>query len=420
MTGSGPTDADTTAEQLGLLETMPVEDSGSETLDRFEFQLQCVSRYCIDLLDPAADLDAVVCEWHTDALLLRPRGRVAMVSVKHRESTRGPWTVYTLCDPHQGGLGTLFSRWKDNGRPSECRFVSNAGLDSATTALARACAGQSDQLDDLAVNLAGRLKQDVHEVREFLRALRFEVDLPHRQHIEAVNVVERMEPLMRRCLRDVRSANDVYGKLVNLVRIASRSDLPPDSAQASSPDRLDETYLRSAAVRSRRIEPEHLRAILTDAAVVEAAPPQPVGSTSTRLTNKLRRGGVPETAVQTAARCRMAWTRYEAQHRPPVPDLSPPEEDLRVIVSHAAAMAHTAAEAAADGSGYGSRMLLDIEGRLKETSEAHAVHPSVLLGLVFDLTAACEIWWSERYNVDEAVATELAVPLGGPVIGPTA
>ena len=129
MTGPGPADADTTSEQLPLLHIAPVEDSGSETLDRFEFQLHCISRYCIDLLDPAADLDAVVCEWHTDALLLRPRGRLAMVSVKHRESTRGPWTLYTLCDPDQGGLGTLFTRWRESSRPSECRFVSNAGLD---------------------------------------------------------------------------------------------------------------------------------------------------------------------------------------------------------------------------------------------------------------------------------------------------
>ena len=44
-----------------ILSTEPVEDSGSETLDRFEFQLHCATRHCLDLIESTAELVAVVC-----------------------------------------------------------------------------------------------------------------------------------------------------------------------------------------------------------------------------------------------------------------------------------------------------------------------------------------------------------------------
>jgi len=68
-------------------------------------------------------------------------------------------------------------------------------------------------------------------------------------------------------------------------------------------------------------------------------------------------------------------------------------------------------DAAKHGQPYGDRMYDEMRARMRalatEPSSLSALTPALLMGLVYDLTARCEIWWSERFDPD---APEPATP----------
>ncbi len=74
-----------------LGEHEPPEDSGAQTQSRFRFQHECTARSCVGMLvlDRVA---SVVCEEHEDFVVIYADGAVELVSVKHRENSKGPWT----------------------------------------------------------------------------------------------------------------------------------------------------------------------------------------------------------------------------------------------------------------------------------------------------------------------------------------
>ncbi len=396
-----------------LLSTSPEEDSGSDTADRYEFQHHCVARHCLDLLRSSADLVAVICEWHTDYILLWSDGSHALLSVKHREHSQGPWTRARLMA--DGGLGTLFERWRKHGRTAECRFVTNGGLDADCRRLADACAtGEESQLLDEAAYFAAGLKVTAADMRAFLMSLRLDAGLPERRFVRVVNIEEYARPLLRELRLDVRAAAPCYDAVVDLARAAARAagggDGPPT---VSAPGALDAENQVKVAVAKRTISVDQVKAAFQLAGPAAAEPPLAIGVEATRLTVKLREGSLGETTVSAARRSRLSWTLYERGMAAPVPDPLDPLGDVSAALREAVLYEASAAErlareevGVADDRPFGARMFSILEDRLAalaRTPRALGVDPRLLMGLAFDLTAQCEVWWSPDFDVDQAL-----------------
>ncbi|WP_139227724.1 hypothetical protein [Nocardioides alpinus] len=139
-------------------------------------------------------------------------------------------------------------------------------------------------------------------------------------------------------------------------------------------------------------------------AMPAAAVPPPTSAKNTTLAKKLRRGKVVPTAETAASRARMGWTAFEATFSEPLPVAGQLSafEALRSRVVLEATDAQVGASK--HGQPYGNAMYEDIRARMgalaAERSSLDALTPQLLMGLVYDLTAHCEIWWSERFDVD--------------------
>jgi hypothetical protein len=102
----------------------------------------------------------------------------------------------------------------------------------------------------------------------------------------------------------------------------------------------------------------------------------------------------------------MSWTAFEAQYAEPLPDGGRQSnfDALRVQVLDAATEAQLEAESSA--SPYGNQMLALLLASMRTVASANppvtGVNVSLLMGLVYDLTAQCEVWWSPRFNVNDS------------------
>lgn len=153
----------------------PGEDAGASSSGYFGFQHGWVARHALEMADPTCKLQWILCEWHTD-FILGWAGSFAPVSVKHREPNSGHWTIATMFS--DGGLETLYARWRELGRPAQCRWVTNGGLNGECRALSEACAAADREainawVDKHGYRFAGATRADVVE---FLSALRIDND----------------------------------------------------------------------------------------------------------------------------------------------------------------------------------------------------------------------------------------------------
>lgn len=385
----------------------PEEDSGSETADRYEYQYQVVARHCCEL--GSSELKWILCEWHTDYILAFSNDRYALVSVKHREASQGHWTLKRLCD--DGGLKTLCARWRECRRPHQTRLATNASLDREARRLARACANsEMAALTRFADELQGNLGCDsAHQALEFLTHLRIEHELPSRKYIRAHNIETLVRPMLARDARRRLDGPTVYDALVDIVRQAARA-VDDDQEQSSTLSRfesLDHNVLREEDLKKRLIDESRISHRLDNlprmgSALLQGGSQQDL-HTENRLSKKLRRGGIGETGIHSARRTRRSWATFAAQYSSPLPHEGDLVDDLTTRVLHEAGLAE--ASVWDESAPYGRKMLALLNERL--LPDGMGIHPDVqvdrlhLLGLVYQLTDECKVWWSPEFNVDE-------------------
>lgn len=382
----------------------PEEDSGSETADRYEYQYQVVARHCCEF--DSSDLQWILCEWHTDYVLALADGKYILVSVKHREHSQGTWTLAGLCG--DGGLKTLRARWQECNRPHQARLATNGALNPEARKLATAC-GESNtaRLKQFSEQLYQKLGcKDSDEAFEFLLHLRIEHELPSRKYIRAHNVEKYVRPMLRS--RGTRlSSTKVYDAIVEVVRESARAVNNQASPWVFSQlHSLDEQLLRDVNVARRMVDRERVELCLSNVTPVDGPLLQTGQATEanleTRLTKKLRQGGIGQTAIQSAQRTRRSWASFEAQNSAPLPGSGDLVDDLTTRVLHEAGMVES--ELATDEGTYGREMLRELNRRL--TSENLGISKSAnvdrlhLLGLAFQLTDECHIWWSPEFDVE--------------------
>ncbi|MEV7507848.1 dsDNA nuclease domain-containing protein [Streptomyces sp. NPDC091201] len=384
----------------------PEEDSGSDTADRYEYQYQVAARHCCDF--DRGELEWVLCEWHTDYILSFGDGRYVLVSVKHRELNQGLWTINRLCD--DGGLKTLCTRWRECRTPYQTRLATNGALDREAKNLAKACAaGDRKALQEFARDFHVKLGcQNIDEALQFLLSLRIEAELPPRRYIRAENIESYVRPMLARS-RDRRTESwQVYDAVVDVVRQAARAadNNRPRTWTISRFDALDSNVLLEENVQRRLIDGARvagrIEAIPRSGVALLQADSDPGTAVETRLSKKLRHGGIGETGIQSARRTRSSWATFEAQYSSPLPHEGDLIDDLKTRVLHEAAMAE--AESFTESATYGRKMLAILSNKL--TPEGIGAAPGIpldrlhLLGLAYQLTDECKVWWSPEFDVD--------------------
>ncbi|USQ77804.1 dsDNA nuclease domain-containing protein [Ornithinimicrobium cryptoxanthini] len=388
-----------------LANRRPGEDAGATSSGYYEFQYGWVARHALEMSDPRNDLEWVLCEWHTD-FILGWATSFAPVSVKHREPNSSHWTIATLFS--DGGMLTLYRRWYELGRPKQCRWVTNGGLNRECRTLAKACAStDTDALDNWldkhVFRFVGASRSDV---LAFLLALRMDNNSSQTTDQRILHIERFARPALRALGLSTREAPAVYDAVVGIARTASQGFVgtEPTTWSSSRADAFDSAVLAAADSTKRVIRPGPIGHLARKLAAPAAAEPPPEPAADTTLIKKLRRGDVVPTADMAARRARMGWTAFEAMYSEPLPlDGQPSKfESLRSRVVSEAADSQIVAERS--GQPYGNRMYQEVRARMRavavEPSPLGALTPDLLMGLAYDLTARCEIWWSERFDVD--------------------
>lgn len=387
-----------------FLRRAPIEEAGSRTAGWYDFQYGCALRHCLDMARPGSGLEWVLCEWHTDFALGWSDGERTLVSVKHRELDSGFWTVARLFS--DGGLDVLFRRWDECGRPAECRWVTNGGLDANCRRLKDDCSSRDKRrLQSQARMLSGRFGADAAVVIDFLSCLRVDSDPPPARFLQAVDTENYVKPTLSDLQLDVSAAATAYRAALELVRAAAKGcGEAPQPWLLSSRGSLDSDSVISVEIARRSVSRQQIIEALRAAAAPAAAVLPPATGHTTRLARKLKAGDVVPTANSAARRARLAWTQFEREVTPPLPgdsvglDLA----DLRARITSEAA--ESQAMARKGGSPYGDRMLTDLRNRVATLARSLpggvGLDGHLLMGLVYDLTARCEVWWSPEFDPD--------------------
>lgn len=230
----------------------PIEDFGTDTASRYNFQYLCAARHCFALLNDSR-LTGIVCEWHVDYVLLYSDGVNELVSVKHREPHLGPWPFAELWT--KGGLATLYERWKVTPG-ARCRLVTNGSMKSGRDSAMDFTKGlSSGNAEEYLEGVSEKLGCTNDEARSFLLALRIEYGIPDRVTLRAHQIVHTVEEALEAAGITGLSAAGAWDSVVKLVASKSRDLDNRDfsSIDLASPDALDTDVLTSAKIARRTI-----------------------------------------------------------------------------------------------------------------------------------------------------------------------
>lgn len=440
----------------------PPEDAGSATQSRYRYQWNCTAMACIAML-VEDNITSITCEWHEDYVISFRDGCLELVSVKHREPDRGPWSLTELCNT--GGLIHLFDRWKIVSEISTCRISTNAGLKPGTNearelaeVCSRAKAGQPNiderleayaakiaqlmkdrgarhaatatelrvgksasgtarskrVVDDQQMTLmdAGSLNILETEVKRFLTKLQIEYSLPGRPYIRSYNIIHLMKPALEKLGRTTEEADRYYDSIVHLVEEAnSDNDGQPQSMAAylANPNRLArDEIIRDTVGRRTLTRIDLTTCLITNAEqAIRLSAPQPETSTiaqgsSSRLVRKLAAGGIGPTAISSAQRLRSTWLAAWAEWRTGLPGDAAELADLKTRVLQIASQVEGEVRS---GQSYGPKMNRCLAAALKPDTlgrrPAVSLDPLHLLGLAYELCDECQIWFSDPQLVNE-------------------
>lgn len=394
-----------------ILTTPPPDDAGGETLARYRYQADLVARRCVRMLVDD-EIVEVICEWHEDYIVRFASRPCEIVSVKHVEPGQPVWTLRALWA--EGGVGHLFARWQRLGGDCTCRLETNHGLrpgEWEPAGLAHACSkGDSATLMAWAEKLVGIVgEDDADAVAQFLAVLSFDVTLPDRRSIEAFNI----ESVIRPTLDEAGIRHDEPAVAYRSIREAVENAMVSSDPQLvmdslANPDALsfNATMARVLAVKTLK-RSDVLLAITGDGPrgrLLLAEPGAPTPG-RTRLVKKLERGGFGPTAVRSAVRLRANWLRHSNRWSTGLPGSASGIEDLSARVLVFAGDAEGEVRAPGSDAPHGVSMRNALVRRLEESGLAEDATPPVsyelLMGLVYERTEACEIFWSEEFDPDQ-------------------
>ncbi len=407
--------AETSEPALHHLDTAPVEDAGRDTATWYGYQYTCAARDCLLMLTDGP-VDWVLCEWHTDFVRGRPSGVLpayTLVSIKHRDPDQGAWKLSDL--PTRGGLATLLLRWREAGRHPDCAWTTNGGLrpgnmearNLATTLESPACPERSAVLRKYAALMRPGLgADDDAEAADFLNALTIKTTGGDRFSLRAQTIEEVARPVLESLGISTVWARETFDAAVNLVSEAMRGfdhENPPDTWLLAGDDLL------SAQRIARTVTRERLLAQLNGCGVPIPRVGSVGGGGATAMIRKLRAGGLGPSVLAAAPRIRQRWFEVQSSFRLDLPSpIGDEVQRLRVEVARLAGRAESSSRVA--GTAYGPRMHTELEAHLSTGLDAKLpVGQTELLGLAYQLTDECDVWWSDPFD-PSSEAPWLAMP----------
>jgi hypothetical protein len=362
------------------------DDSGSETLARFDFQMHLAALECVRMLADDTVLH-IVCEWAEDYVIARTTG-LELVSVKHREPSQGAWTLAAILE--DGGVKHLYRRWAENGRDCRCRLQTNAGLavgKQGGSQLRSAHVGERNP-DALTKIGSGLGTDDIDDVVRFLQALVVEDSLPKRDDLLPRLLVDTLPPIAAHLGWPATEIRSRFATIKAQVVIASGRDMQAsgrDLSGAANPD-----LARARALVSKTVTRQTLRAAEGSA-----------GHSTTRLARKLSAGGLGPTDIERCKRLRADWLSFSYR----TDSGMTPDHRLSEIQRQVQDLAVTAEDSARRP---GQQYAQEMRTRLIEVASASSVGAIYnldidrLLGAAYEETDRCRVWWSDRFDADGA------------------
>lgn len=410
-----------------LVATIPSDDAGAETLDRFEWQCVMATADVLALyeqtLGDASSSHELICEHHED-WSLREATDAEIVSAKHHEREFGTYsTLKQLLD--DGGVLHLFDRWHALQRSPLCRVVTTPALSSDAQKFEQACAhfkGQTgDALDfgphaELMDKLVTEVKkrratkksgstadgaadpaQDPASFAAFMRVLRLDHGRPFRDDLRYAAAERYAVPLAKR-LGKPEAAGAIWAAVLNVVRERMRAAGPtPRAALPKVLGAADEEGYEARSLTLGEV------GVIVEVAITNTAglAPLPKPVRTSRVAVKMAVGGCHETTISRAERLRLQFKTYwrtvgsgpgrAAQQQKVDNVLHQIAEDETIRV-------------ATDDEPWGQALWSAVQQRidaLETTPKAQGLDADLLMGGVAELANNCLVWFSEGFNADE-------------------
>ena len=403
----------------GIADTLDTSDPGDETQRNFRYQ----HAYGVILLVAGArgrePYVALWCEHHEDLLCERSDGRFDGYQIKTRRPEIGDWT--TNDEPFRRSIKrfvALLRRFPDD--IDKLHFVSNAECSDSADGrhiakspqqLRRALEGcrSIDEVPapfaDTLTDLASFCDCTTSEVFNCLRRVHF-VKGPSRDSFDTELAHDHLSTLPAFQFMIPAQLNRVRDSLVQLVYKAS-------SLQVDSPDRhlcpVDATDRRNPRLMSKRLDVKLALETVDSAAPFRYLPVEsalPLGdafSQAPRRSRKLSEGGLGAYTELMERRALSAEAHLiEFAHLQPELAKAAVNQIENIVLGECM---EARLAASAEGSPYGTRMLVDVNERLRhaarnEPSTVYCQPYEVLSGVAALLTGACKVWWSPEFDVE--------------------
>jgi hypothetical protein len=450
---SGTSDQAATAAQI-VLATTAADDAGAETADRYDWQAAMAAADGLALYHDAlsggklrADADGrIVCEHHEDWVVIRGDD-AELVSGKHREPG---YSVFTTVGQlaGDGGLAHLFGRWHTLGERPSCRLVTTAGLapgpaqglekaaaylrdlrlagqdllpggghEPAISGFARTLRQHPGDLPGSWLATTGdsaeaALRDQAGQVCRFLAGLYMEHGKPSRTHVGHAAPTMYCAPVLDRLgHEDPALAVAVWEAVHGLFRARMRAagptprgalpavlayqpgTLPPGTAgERASAARIVSVTDIDVAVRAALAHP---RGFL----------PLPPAPRVTRLAVKMAAGCCTDNSIERAEQLRLDYQRYWRARVSGDPAARTNQQRLRRELLRISDQA-TAVVSAAHGAAWGGDLWRELQACVEAMPAGwpEDLDPGLRLGGICDLGNRCQVWFSDRFDVDAAIA----------------
>lgn len=375
----------------------------------------------------------LVCEVHADWLLEISPSNV-LVSAKHRDPSQGPWsTVNQLVGA--GGIGRLFELWCEHGPDIETKLVTNAPVVKELSALGdllRASRRASDPkqlLDDeqfrsLIDSICRCLAKHCSKLPSHLSTL-VSNSHPVGNPIPDLVRTECVSFLARLTIEDARPQREFSmeaGPGLWAVGYLDRTGLSKDLAvplweatvrfveqrmrgrgESHTSHHVGVVVSQTIDVSKRSISTSDLEQV---AALVRndklAFAPAPALTRTTKLGVKMQAGGCLDVSIDRAEKLRLRYRRYLRAKREALLESDDGAQELELLALADAASHRVKHDTGALGA--------DLWRKLDETSRSDAARgktnldSDLILGGFSDLTQRCFVWFSEPFDVANALA----------------
>ncbi|MEJ8652664.1 hypothetical protein WKI65_32510 [Streptomyces sp. MS1.AVA.3] len=433
-----------------LFSVPQLDDSGADTLDRYNWQASMAAadglRLYLDSLNDdgrlSKDIDSrIVCELQEDWAAV-DGAAVELVSAKHRDVTTGPFTtVNALADA--GGVAHLFGRWHALDETVSCRLVTTFGLSSDAQKLEKAwvklrelrlarqpldvpdehrkfvadlCQALRSYCKELPPGWAPAEKrmpsptdEEIAQVVRFMAVLDVEAGKPPRDHLEyaAANMYAR--PLCNHLGLPIdpesvwAAVHDIFYARMRKAGPIPTGKLPAVLAYrvgATSPDtaQLERSLLNrivtlddiDLAVRTAISQPHGYR-------------PLPRLQRTTKLAVKMLAGQCPDNSIERAEYLAQEYRDFWRDERSGNPTARVAQARLnRYLLRISDEATQTTLSEVPRGPAFWNAVQ-----RLLATSPPaelpSGIDTELLLGGICDLTSQCRVWFSDRFDVDQAI-----------------